>query len=508
MGTIYKSGIPYSGGGEYTAGNGIDITGNEIAVDDTVVATKADLADKQDTLTAGDNITIENNTISADDEVFVAVYEQTSYADVKAAIDAHKAIVLDMPANNNQFCITFSTYTNGGNALMYAIYKMNDKPTLMTVTLTPQNQWTTAHTDLQDKLISGTSIKTINNTSLLGSGNIDAGREEFIAIIESTSFADVKAAIDANKFIILQETANKTRIPSTTVVSNNSITFGTTNGNTLSRVTVNNNDVWTVTNIPMSGKQDTLVSGENIKTINSLSLLGNGDIDVSDIFVAEMAVTPYEDILAAINAGKQILFSGSSGYTFVPSAVRAMSGYIVLRIVQHSTPQYVMKFVEYRVTQGVTQDAGWTVEPIATMQPLLESGTNIKTINNASLLGGGNIDIQGGIDLEIGAEKWYGTYTEAGVTYQVYSKVLKIDALPATAGIANYPHGITGIKQILCAYGFGTNGFVLNAPRQNAQDNIAIYQVQKASGGSVAIEVGKDRSNMGAYVCLVYAKNN
>ena len=79
------------------------------------------LGAKQDTLTAGDNITIENNTISADDEVFVAVYEQTSYADVKAAIDAHKVIVLDMPSNNNQFCITFSTYTNGGNALMYAI---------------------------------------------------------------------------------------------------------------------------------------------------------------------------------------------------------------------------------------------------------------------------------------------------------------------------------------------------------------------------------------------------
>ena len=142
------------------------------------------------------------------------------------------------------------------------------------------------------------------------------------------------------------------------------------------------------------------------------------------------------------------------------------------------------------------------------LQKKLESGTDIKTVNNESLLGGGNIDIQGGVDLEIGAEKWYGTYKEDGVTYQVYSKVLKIDALPATAGITNYPHGITGIKQILCAYGFGTNGFVLNAPRQNAQDNIAIYQVQKASGGSVAIEVGKDRSNMGAYVCLVYAKNN
>lgn len=46
MGTIYKSGIPYSGGGgggEYTAGNGIDITNDEISIDDNVVATKTDV---------------------------------------------------------------------------------------------------------------------------------------------------------------------------------------------------------------------------------------------------------------------------------------------------------------------------------------------------------------------------------------------------------------------------------------------------------------------------------
>jgi hypothetical protein len=52
-------------GTEYTAGNGIDITGDVISVDTTVVATQTDLADKQDVLTAGDNITITNNVISA-----------------------------------------------------------------------------------------------------------------------------------------------------------------------------------------------------------------------------------------------------------------------------------------------------------------------------------------------------------------------------------------------------------------------------------------------------------
>lgn len=112
-----------------------------------------------------------------------------------------------------------------------------------------------------------------------------------------------------------------------------------------------------------------------------------------------------------------------------------------------------------------------------------------------------------GVNIEVNAEIWYGTYTdENGVTYQVYTKTIYIPALAAAAGATTYPHGISGIKQILSAYGFTTDGFVMNAPRQNVADNISIYQVQKAGG--VVIEVGKDRSSKKAYVTLIYAKGN
>ena len=122
--------------------------------------------------------------------------------------------------------------------------------------------------------------------------------------------------------------------------------------------------------------------------------------------------------------------------------------------------------------------------------------------------GGGSGSPSGnrGINFEVGAERWYGTYTENGVTYQVYSKIVYIPALPAEAGITNVPHGVTGIKQILAVQGFCSNSMIMNAPRQNLQDNISIYQVQKS--GNIAIEVGKDRSSVSAYVTLIYAKNN
>ena len=115
----------------------------------------------------------------------------------------------------------------------------------------------------------------------------------------------------------------------------------------------------------------------------------------------------------------------------------------------------------------------------------------------------------GGTNIGVNQEKWYGTYTdENGVTYQAYTKTIYIPALPDVAGITTYPHGITNIKQILGVYGFTSDGFVLNAPRQSAADNISIYQVQKSATGGVAIEVGKDRSSKSAYVVIIYAKNN
>ena len=54
-------------------------------------------------------------------------------------------------------------------------------------------------------------------------------------------------------------------------------------------------------------KQDKLVSGTNIKTINGKSILGIGNLGIHDVFVAEYGVTPYADVLAAYTEGKTII---------------------------------------------------------------------------------------------------------------------------------------------------------------------------------------------------------
>lgn len=205
----------------------------------------------------------------------------------------------------------------------------------------------------------------------------------------------------------------------------------------------------------LATKQATLVSGTNIKTVNGNSLLGSGDIAITG--GADFDITPEHNIASTSANGEHLIFDFTETDTLTARA---------------SIPN------------------SWEKERILATK--------------------GYVDGKSGVNMAVGQEIWYGTYTdENNVTYQTYSKTVYIPALPDTAGITTYEHGVSNIKQILDIYGSTTDGFVLNAPRQNAVDNISIYQASKsASNKTFSIEVGKDRSNKSAYVTMIYAKNN
>lgn len=101
----------------------------------------------------------------------------------------------------------------------------------------------------QDTLVSGTNIKTINGETILGSGNlvIQSGTSNWDDIQGKPQFAEVATSGDYNDLI------NKPTIPDVSDLA---------------------------TKQEIAGKQDTLVSGTNIKTINGNSVLGAGDITI------------------------------------------------------------------------------------------------------------------------------------------------------------------------------------------------------------------------------------
>lgn len=101
----------------------------------------------------------------------------------------------------------------------------------------------------QNTLVSGTNIKTINGETILGSGNlvIQSGTSNWDDIQGKPQFAEVATSGDYNDLI------NKPTIPDVSDLA---------------------------TKQEIAGKQDTLVSGTNIKTINGNSVLGAGDITI------------------------------------------------------------------------------------------------------------------------------------------------------------------------------------------------------------------------------------
>ena len=101
----------------------------------------------------------------------------------------------------------------------------------------------------QDTLVSGTNIKTINGETILGSGNlvIQSGTSNWDDIQGKPQFAGVATSGNYN------DLTNKPTIPDVSGLA---------------------------TKQEIAGKQDTLVSGTNIKTINGNSVLGAGDITI------------------------------------------------------------------------------------------------------------------------------------------------------------------------------------------------------------------------------------
>ena len=129
----------------------------------------------------------------------------------------------------------------------------------------------------------------------------------------------------------------------------------------------------------LSGKQNTLVSGTSIKTINSTSLLGSGDISLQ---------TP--------------LVSGTSIKTVNSNSLLGSGDVAVQATLVSGTN---IKTVNSNSLLGSGDIA---------VQETLVSGTNIKTVNNTSLLGSGNITISGGADTDLSNVTATGKNTSIG----------------------------------------------------------------------------------------------
>ena len=183
----------------------------------------------------------------------------------------------------------------------------------------------------------------------------------------------------------------------------------------------------------LAAKQNSLVSGVNIKTINNKSILGEGNITIE---------------------------GGGSSYTAgdgidITNDVISVTGKV-------DTSSFTAHTADTVIHVTSDEKAAWNGK-----QDQLISGVNIKTINNKSILGEGNITIEGG-----------GSSYTAGRAIDITSNRISLD-LPISAGT-------------------GTNALVYNSTRNVASGycSHAEGEYTTASGGQSHAE-GDDTTASG-----------
>lgn len=316
------------------------------------------------------------------------------------------------------------------------IYKINVSPkplTNLTAVLTFTDDSTSTRTDW----IEADTYYTITETTIKTLKSLTVSANNYITQTLETSDLDIDITLSPN-------------IKYVSKIKNNGVVYtlkdesvdGKVEGlanKTLSNVSSIDNNSAVAT--ALNGKQATLVSGTNIKTINNTSLLGSGNIDANNIFIAEYGVTSYSDIDTAYNAGKMLfvvdgdfyyplMSADSSSYVFSsPDADGIYQVYISsdgtwsenkygfptkISDLTDDTSTYpiseadtltgltatiselnildgaTLSTTELNYVDGVTSSIQTQLN---NKQDTLVSGTNIKTINNTSLLGSGNLSV-------------------------------------------------------------------------------------------------------------------
>ena len=164
--------------------------GNKAVLDGITSSDVANWNSKQNNLTAGDNITIDGNTISSEDQIFYAIYGSSTYAEVKEAYDAGKAV----------FCVDenggiYILRSAGNTLIAFARFQVVDSaPLINEYYLRNNNEWKKGSSIIcQKKLTFDTSPKAGSNNPVTSDGiklAIDTVNDDVVDL--SQSVGDVK----------------------------------------------------------------------------------------------------------------------------------------------------------------------------------------------------------------------------------------------------------------------------------------------------------------------------
>lgn len=406
--------------GTFTANSSTDTT-----VDITVPTATSDLTNDSSYVSDSSYVHTDNNYtttektklsgIAAGAEVNV----QSDWNESDSASDAYianKPTIPTVPTN-------ISSFNNDVGYLTSETDPVFSASAAAGITSNDISSWTAK----QDALVSGTSIKTINNESLLGSGNITVGGG----------------------------TATDVQINGTSITSSN-----VANIVTESAYDATTNKIATMSDMP------------TVPTKTS-DLTNDGDTTANNKIFA---------VTSNVGCGVHVQSDYQGGYIVEPITNYTVRPYRLAA--QSDIPTKVSDltndsgFISTETDPVFTASAaaGITSSDITAWdgkQEALVSGTNIKTINNESLLGSGNITISGGGTKNILKASMSSDYSisSSGLKKMTLANVdfQQGTGLSIDSGGIKIGAGITKVK---------VSGSVYFSSNTNAGDNlrIAIYQ--------------------------------
>ena len=251
----------------------------------------------------------------------------------------------------------------------------------------------------QDELVSGETLRTVNGHSLLGAGNlvIEGGGSDYeLPPATATTLGGVKKGA-------------RVTIAADGTLSADDQTFDPTALQT--QITGNTQGIVDA-NARIDGKQDELVSGTSIKTVNGENLLGAGNIVIGGGGGGDYTLPPAtSETLGGVKTGARVTIAldgtiSADDQRYDDSGIRTDLAATNLRVtaveddVEALTPRVSAVEGEIVTLDGqvedLTEDVAAHTTAIAGKQDTLVSGTTIKTVNGESLLGAGNVTVTGG----------------------------------------------------------------------------------------------------------------
>ena len=361
---------------------------------------------KQDKLTAGANIQINNNVISATDTTYTA----------GSGISIENNVI-----SNTQTSAVWGNIQG---------------------TLSDQTDLQTVLNSKQDNLVSGENIKTINSTSILGSGNIsvatsaqgalaDTALQPNDNISELTNDANYITSADLpivnNGVLTIQVngdnlatfSANQAGNTTANIVVPDSATWGNITGTLSNQTDLQNalNDKYDASNpdgfITSADLPTNHVTTNTIQTISARkTFTGEKAIYFKQNATSDkLGFTLYNPSNTELGAFEWRPNTINSGALLNVNAPYASSNYVGFRywgtavnIIAPKVARAGNYYIPTHFTDGtntVTANNVGTVNitsllpDLSNYQPLLVSGSNIKTINGASILGSGNLTLDG-----------------------------------------------------------------------------------------------------------------